>query len=102
MGRLCFLVAALLMASSISLVTARYQARQLYVELDRARESSRQLEITWRQLQLDRAEQARNAQVDKLAREKLKMMTIAPEKTIYIHQSSVSQPNTGKSSGGAR
>ena len=58
MGRLCFLVAALLMASSISLVTARYQARQLYVELDRARESSRQLEITWRQLQLDRAEQA--------------------------------------------
>ncbi|HBI84256.1 cell division protein FtsL [Orrella sp. NBD-18] len=102
MGRLCFLVATLLMMSSISLVTARYQARQLYVELNRARESSRQLEITWRQLQLDRAEQARNAQVDKLAREKLKMISIAPEKTIYIHQSALQQNASGKSSGGSR
>lgn len=102
MGRLCFLVATLLMASSISLVTARYQARQLYVELDRARESSRQLEITWRQLQLDRAEQARNAQVDKLAREKLKMVTIVPEKTIYIHQPTASQSNVAKTAGGAQ
>lgn len=101
MGRLCFLVAALLMLSSISLVTARYQARQLYVELDRARESARQLEISWRQLQLDRAEQARNAQVDRLAREKLKMISIVPEKTIYIHQADL-QRGAAKSSGTSR
>lgn len=102
MGRLCFFVATLLMMSSISLVTARYQARQLYVELDRARESSRQLEISWRQLQLDRAEQARNAQVDRLAREKLKMISIVPEKTIYIHQSTLPQGTSGKTNGAAR
>ena len=102
MGRLCFFVAALLMMSSISLVTARYQSRQLYVELDRAREASRQLEITWRQLQLDRAEQARNAQVDRLVREKLKMISIVPEKTIYIHQSTLQQGAPNKSAGGAR
>ena len=37
MGRLCLLVAGVLMISAISLVTARYQARQLYVELDRSK-----------------------------------------------------------------
>lgn len=86
MGRLCFFVATVLMLSAISLVTARYQARQLYVELDRSRTSARDLNITWRQLQLDRAEHARNAHVDRIARESLKMISIVPEKTIYINQ----------------
>lgn len=95
MGRLCFFVATVLMLSAISLVTARYQARQLYVELDRSRTSARDLDITWRQLQLDRAEHARNAYVDRVARESLKMISIVPEKTIYMNQpgaSSVSAP----------
>ncbi|MEI7569582.1 MAG: cell division protein FtsL [Alcaligenaceae bacterium] len=86
MGRLCILVAAVLMLSAISLVTARYQARQLYVELDRSKTQALTLEIEWRQLQLDRAEQARNASIDKLAREQLKMTSIVPERTIYINQ----------------
>ena len=86
MGRLCILVAAVLMLSAISLVTARYQARQLYVELYRSKTQAITLEIEWRQLQLDRAEQARNASIDKLAREQLKMTSIVPERTIYINQ----------------
>ncbi len=86
MGRLCFFVATVLMLSAISLVTARYQARQLYVELDRSRSAARDLDITWRQLQLDRAEHARNAHVDKVARESLKMISIVPDRTIYINQ----------------
>ena len=86
MGRLCILVAAVLMLSAISLVTARYQARQLYVELDRSKTQALTLEIEWRQLQLDRAEQARNASIDKLAREQLKMISIVPERTIYVNQ----------------
>ncbi len=106
MGRLCFLVATVLMLSAISLVTARYQARQLYVELDRSRTSARDLDITWRQLQLDRAEHARNAHVDKVARESLKMISIVPDRTIYINQPVVSTqsaaPVTTKSNGGAR
>ena len=87
MGRLCSLVAGVLMISAISLVTARYQARQLYVELDRSKTQALNFDIEWRQLQLDRAEQARNANVDKLAREQLKMTSIVPERTIYINQS---------------
>ncbi|MEN9588430.1 MAG: cell division protein FtsL [Alcaligenaceae bacterium] len=86
MGRICILVAAVLMFSAISLVTARYQARQLYVELDYSKTQALKLDIDWRQLQLDRAEQARNANIDKLAREQLSMTSIVPERTIYINQ----------------
>jgi cell division protein FtsL len=96
MGRLCILVAAVLMVSAISLVTARYQARQLYVELDRSKTQALNFDIEWRQLQLDRAEQARNANVDKLAREQLKMLSIVPERTIYINQSASSMPQRGE------
>jgi len=86
MGRLCFFVATVLMLSAISLVTARYQARQLYVELDRSRSAARDLDITWRQLQLDRAEHSSNSHVDRVARESLKMIWIVPDQTIYINQ----------------
>ena len=96
MGRLCILVAAVLMLSAISLVTARYQARQLYVELDRSKTQALTLEIEWRQLQLDRAEQARNASIDKLAREQLKMTSIVPERTIYINQPASSIATRGE------
>jgi cell division protein FtsL len=97
MGRLCILVAGVLMISAISLVTARYQARQLYVELDRSRTQALNFDIEWRQLQLDRAEQARNANIDKLAREQLKMTSIVPDRTIYINQSASSTtPRDGK------
>jgi cell division protein FtsL len=96
MGRLCILVAAVLMISAISLVTARYQARQLYVELDRSKTQALNFDIEWRQLQLDRAEQARNANVDKLAREQLKMTSIVPERTIYINESASSMTARGE------
>jgi cell division protein FtsL len=96
MGRLCILVAGILMISAISLVTARYQARQLYVELDRSKTQALNFDIEWRQLQLDRAEQARNAHVDKLAREQLKMTSIVPERTIYINQSASSATQRGE------
>jgi len=96
MGRLCILVAGVLMISAISLVTARYQARQLYVELDRSKTQALNFDIEWRQLQLDRAEQARNANVDKLAREQLKMISIVPERTIYINQSASSATTRGE------
>ena len=99
MGRVNLFVSVLLMLSAISLVTARYQARQLFIELDRSRALARELDIRWRQLQLDRAELARNAHVDKVAREDLRMMSIVPDRTIYLNQALVpaaSAPGAGR------
>ncbi|MBO1112702.1 cell division protein FtsL [Bordetella petrii] len=86
MGRTALLLAALLMLSAISLVTSRYQSRQLFIELDRSNAQARTLDTDWRRLQLERAELARNARVDRAAREDLKMIPIVPDRTLYVNQ----------------
>lgn len=101
MGRVCVLVAMILMFSALSLVTARYQARQLYDQLDRYKDNSRILEIEWRRLQLDRAAESSNAKVDRLAREELKMIVIVPDRTVFVSQpaqavSQSAQPSPAK------
>ena len=84
------IIAALLMLSAISLVTSRYP-RQLFVELGRDQAQERDLEVGWRRLQLERAELARNARVDAIARDSLKMISIVPDRTLYLNQA----PATG-------
>ncbi|RSE91123.1 cell division protein FtsL [Achromobacter aegrifaciens] len=86
MGRVNLIVAALLMLSAISLVTSRYQSRQLFIALGRDQAQARDLETNWRRLQLDRAELARNARVDAIARDGLKMISIVPDRTLYLNQ----------------
>lgn len=106
MGRVCVLVAMVLMFSALSLVTARYQARQLYDQLDRYKENSRLLEIEWRRLQLDRAAESSNSKIDRLARDQLKMTVIVPDRTVFVSQPAQAASNknvdqvTGR--GGAR
>ena len=106
MGRVCVLVAMVLMFSALSLVTARYQARQLYDQLDRYKENSRLLEIEWRRLQLDRAAESSNSKIDRLARDELKMTVIVPDRTVFVSQPAQATSNknaeqvTGQ--GGAR
>ena len=84
MTRLCIFMSFLLMASAISLVTARHQSRQLFVSVERLEDRSRELDIEWRRLQLERAELARNARIDHIARSDLGMVTATPDRTIYL------------------
>ncbi|MFA5490931.1 MAG: cell division protein FtsL [Candidimonas sp.] len=84
MARLCILFAALLMISAISLVTARYQSRQLFIMSDRLADQARELETDWRRLQLERAELVRHARIDEVARKDLKMTTTSLNRNIYI------------------
>jgi len=86
MGRMNLFVAALLMLSAISLVTSRYQARQLFIDMERGAAQARDLDTEWRRLQLERAEAARNARVDQVARGELAMISIVPERTLYLNQ----------------
>ncbi|MNT26619.1 cell division protein FtsL [compost metagenome] len=83
------------MLSAISLVTSRYQSRQLFVELGRDQAHARDLETNWRRLQLDRAELARNARVDAIARDGLKMISIVPDRTLYMNQAPLPAPAGG-------
>lgn len=84
MLRLSLFLAIVLMASALSLVTARHQSRQLFVAVERLEDRSRELDIEWRRLQLERAELARNARIDHLARSDLGMVTATPARTLYL------------------
>lgn len=84
MIRLCIVFSVLLMLSALSLVTARYQSRQLFVAAERLEDRSRELDIEWRRLQLERAELARHARIDQIARRNLGMVTATPDRTLYL------------------
>lgn len=96
MARLSLFVAILLMLSAISLVTSRYHSRQLFIELERSNTLANVLDTDWRRLQLERAELARNARVDRAARQDLKLIPIAPERTLYLNQAPVSTSGSGQ------
>lgn len=84
MARLCLVLAALLMLSALSLVTARFQSRQLFVAVDRLENRARELDTDWRRLQLERAELARNVRIDGVARQELRMVPSTPDRVLYI------------------
>lgn len=84
MSRLCLVFACVLMLSALSLVTARYQSRLLFVSSERIAAKTQELDVEWRRLQLERAELARNARVDQIARQELKMVVPTPAQTVYM------------------
>ena len=84
MMRLVITLALVLMLSAISLVTARYQARELFVQTDRLATKARELDTDWRRLQLERAELARNARVDDIGRNELHLVLGSPDRTLYL------------------
>lgn len=84
MGRAVIVMGLLLMLAALSLVTARYQSRHLFIQNEQLLAQANELDVTWRHLQLERAELSRNARVDRIAREQLRMIPIAPARTLYI------------------
>lgn len=84
MGRAVLVMGLLLMLAALSLVTARYQSRHLFIQNEQLKSQAAELEVVWRHLQLERAELSRNARVDEIAREQLRMVPITPGRTLYI------------------
>jgi cell division protein FtsL len=83
-GKLNVLLTALLVASALSLVNARYQARHLFIELDRYQQQARQLDIDWAQLQLDQSTLGKNERIEQIARTDLDMTPLTPARTQYL------------------
>ncbi|MFA5664235.1 cell division protein FtsL [Castellaniella sp.] len=86
MMRLSVVLAGLLMVSALSLVTLRFQARELFMQVEQLKVGAHDLENDWRRLQLKRAELARNARIDALARNELHLVPVDPERTLYLQQ----------------
>jgi cell division protein FtsL len=83
-GRLNFLLTILLVGCALSLVNAQYQARELFIELERAQSLGRQLDVEWAQLQLDQSTLGKNARIEMIARRDLNMISLTPQRTQYL------------------
>jgi cell division protein FtsL len=83
-GRLCILLTIMLVGCALSVVSAQYKARSLFIELERAQSAARQLDVDWAQLQLDQSTLGKNARIEELARRDLGMTPLTAARTQYL------------------
>ncbi len=74
---------ALPVLCSLLLVNSQYQARRLFIELERTQLRQRQLETEWDQLQVEQSNLARHSRIDGIART-LGMSAPGPARTQYM------------------
>lgn len=75
---------ALLVLCSLLLVNSQYQARRLFIELERAQLRHKQLETEWDQLQYEQSTLAKHSRIDGIART-LGMSAPGPARTQYLN-----------------
>lgn len=73
MLRLNLLLAILLALCALAVVTARHQARKLFVELQTVEQQARALDIEWGRLQLEQSTWAMHARIEQIAGQQLRM-----------------------------
>ncbi|MFC5476501.1 cell division protein FtsL [Paraherbaspirillum soli] len=83
-SRLNFVLALAVVLCSLALVNAQYQARQLFIELERSQSQARQLDIEWAQLQLDQSTLGKNSRIEASATRDLNMVPLTAARTQYL------------------
>ncbi|MFO1396234.1 MAG: cell division protein FtsL [Burkholderiales bacterium] len=78
------LLVVVLVLCALSLVTSRHQARQRFIELERAQAQARGYETEYGQLQLEQSTWGMPARVEKIAREQLRMQLPTPARTEIV------------------
>jgi cell division protein FtsL len=78
------LLAALVLASAVSVVYARHEARRLFIELQRLTQERDTLNIDWGRLQIEHSTWASPGRVEQIAREKLGMHEPDPAEIVIV------------------
>lgn len=73
MLRLNLVLALILAFCALAVVTARHQARKLFVELQAVEKQGRDLDIEWGRLQLEQSTWAMHARIEQVARSQMQM-----------------------------
>lgn len=73
MTRLNLVLALILIACALGVVTSQHKARKLFVELQKEQESAKQMDVEWGQLQLEQSTWAMHARIEKIAAKYLQM-----------------------------
>jgi cell division protein FtsL len=83
-GRINGILTFALVLCALFVVNAQYQARRLFIELERSQAAARQLELEWAQLQLDQSTLGKHARIETNARRDLNMVPVTPARTQYL------------------
>jgi len=76
---------ALLVASALGVVYAKYRSRMLFTELQRLEQILEAYDVELGQLQLEQNTWAEHSRIEKLARSRLGMVLPTRDSIIYIH-----------------
>lgn len=83
-GKLNVLLLIALLACALVLVNTQYEARHLFIEVERSQTEARQLEVEWSQLQLDQSNLGKHERIEASATNDLNMVPVTAERTQYI------------------
>ncbi len=78
------LLLLLLVLCGLSLVTAQYRARGLFIDLEQVQGVARTLEVEWNQLLLEQTNYSRHSLIESAARNELRMQAATPARTEYL------------------
>ncbi len=78
------LLGVLLVISALSLINSQYQARRLFIEMERAKTLNQQYEVEWTQLKLDQSTFGKHARIEAVASKELGMSHVTPDRTQYL------------------
>ena len=84
MTRLNAVLLIALVLCGLSLVSAQFQARQLFVQIEAQQALTRQLDIEWNQLQIDQTTWSKHSLIEEAAARDLHMQAAIPSRSQYI------------------
>ena len=84
MNRVSILCLALIVVSALSLVSAQYRARQLFIDLETAKGTERKLDVEWRVLQLDQTTYSKHSLIESAAVRDLHMVPANGKRLRYL------------------
>ncbi len=87
MTRLNLILLILLVACSLSLVTAQHRARKVFMELTHEHEIAAALDVEFDRLRLEQRTWAMHSRIEKIATQDLKMQTPQAERTRVLRLS---------------
>ena len=84
LGRIAICLLAALVVCAVVLVKTQYEARHLFIELERSQTEARQLEVEWSQLQLDQSNLSKHERIQANAIKNLNMVPVTSDRTQYL------------------
>lgn len=87
LNRINIVLAIALFIAALLLVTSQNRARRLQTDMEQAQGQARELDVRYSQLHIEITRLAKPSLLDSRARNDLKMVPLAPERTIYLRGS---------------